>query len=148
MVYKEEERDLFSVPEEYYLAHCISADFGMRAGIVVAFNENFDMKRILQTKYPKYLQLWQESGCLGDCILEGRVLNLITKERCSDFPTYGSLQTALCRCKTICLKEGIKKIAMPLIGCGIDQLKWEHVSEIIKNVFHDTAIEVLVCIWK
>ena len=29
MKYKEEKRDLFSVPEDYYLAHCISADFGM-----------------------------------------------------------------------------------------------------------------------
>lgn len=29
MQYKEEIRDLFSVPEEYYLVHCISADFGM-----------------------------------------------------------------------------------------------------------------------
>lgn len=148
MVYKEEERDLFSVPEEYYLAHCISADFGMRAGIAVSFNERFDMKNMLKSKYPKYLQLWQGNGYLGDCILEGRVLNLITKERCFDFPTYGSLQTALCCCKTICLKEGVKKIAMPLIGCGIDQLKWEYVSEIIKNVFHDTEIEVLVCIRK
>lgn len=26
MVYKEEVRDLFSVPDDYYLAHCISAD--------------------------------------------------------------------------------------------------------------------------
>lgn len=27
MTYKEEIRDLFSVPNDYYLAHCISADF-------------------------------------------------------------------------------------------------------------------------
>ena len=26
---EKEVRDLFSVPEDYYLAHCISADFGM-----------------------------------------------------------------------------------------------------------------------
>lgn len=29
MIYREEVRDLFSVPDDYYLAHCISADFGM-----------------------------------------------------------------------------------------------------------------------
>lgn len=29
MVYKEENKDLFTVADEYYLAHCISADFGM-----------------------------------------------------------------------------------------------------------------------
>ena len=41
MIYKEEIRDLFSVPDDYYLAHCISADFGMGAGIVIEFNKRF-----------------------------------------------------------------------------------------------------------
>ena len=40
----EVKKDLFSVSEEYYLAHCISADFGMGKGIVVEFNKRFDMK--------------------------------------------------------------------------------------------------------
>lgn len=58
MIYKEEKRDLFTVPEEYYLAHCISADFGMGKGIVVEFNKRFDMKRKLQKTYPDYLNQW------------------------------------------------------------------------------------------
>lgn len=29
MTYKEEIRDLFTVPEDYYLVYCISADFEM-----------------------------------------------------------------------------------------------------------------------
>ena len=29
MTYREEYIDLFSIPEDYYLAHCIIADFGM-----------------------------------------------------------------------------------------------------------------------
>lgn len=49
MKYREENKDLFTVPEDYYLAHCISADFGMGKGIVVEFNKRFDMKRKLQT---------------------------------------------------------------------------------------------------
>ena len=44
MIYEEEQRDLFLVSEEYYLAHCISADFGMGKGIVVEFNKRFNMK--------------------------------------------------------------------------------------------------------
>lgn len=55
MIYREEIRDLFSVPDDYCLAHCISADFGMGKGIVVEFNKRFDMKHILQTKYPDYV---------------------------------------------------------------------------------------------
>ena len=52
MNYREEVRDLFSVPEEYFLAHCISADFAMGKGIVLEFNKRFDMKRQLRQKYP------------------------------------------------------------------------------------------------
>ena len=47
MKYSEEIKDLFSVGDEYYLAHCISADFGMGKGIVIEFNKRFDMKKKL-----------------------------------------------------------------------------------------------------
>ena len=49
MVYREVESDLFKVNKTYYLAHCISADFAMAAGIVVEFNKEFDMKRFVDT---------------------------------------------------------------------------------------------------
>jgi len=144
-VYREETRDLFSVPDDYHLAHCISADFGMGKGIVVEFNKRFDMKRKLQSQYPDYLSQWQNQGYSGDCILEGRVLNLITKERYFHKPTYDSLTTALTVCGITCLNNNIKKIAMPVIGCGLDRLQWEKVSEIIREVFRNTDIEILVC---
>ena len=34
----EEKRDLFDVSEDYYLAHCISADFALGAGIAKEVN--------------------------------------------------------------------------------------------------------------
>lgn len=55
MQYREEVRDLFTVSDDYYLAHCISADFGMGKGIVVEFNKRFNMKNILQRKYPNFV---------------------------------------------------------------------------------------------
>ena len=145
MIYKEETRDLFTVPEEYYLAHCISADFGMGKGIVIEFNKRFDMKRKLQSKYPDYVNEWHHNNWCGDCILEGRVLNLITKERYFHKPTYESLKSALLVCHLECVYNDITKIAMPIIGCGLDRLQWDKVSEIIKDVFKDTDIEILVC---
>ena len=47
MTYKEEVRDLFSVPDDYYFVQCISADFGMGKGIAVEFNKRFDTKNKL-----------------------------------------------------------------------------------------------------
>lgn len=145
MIYKEETRDLFSVPDDYYLAHCISADFGMGKGIAVEFNKHFDMKYKLQTKYPDYINEWHHTGRIGGCILEDRVLNLITKERYFHKPTYDSMHAALRSMKSACSCNNITKVAMPVIGCGLDRLQWSQVSEIIHEIFADTDIEILVC---
>lgn len=144
MTYKEEIRDLFSVPEDYYLAHCISADFGMGKGIVVEFNKRFDMKNKLQSKYPYFFKSFH-NVMNSACILEDRVFNLITKDRYFHKPTYESLTGALYDMKFQALDNNITKIAMPVIGCGLDKLEWSKVSEIIKGVFEDTDIEILVC---
>lgn len=145
MTYKEEIRDLFSVSEDYHLAHCISADFGMGKGIVTEFNKRFDMKNNLQTKYPDYLNQFTHHRTGGDCILEGRVLNLITKERYYEKPTIITMRLALQKMKKICIEQGIEKIAMPTIGAGLDRLKWENVVKQIQDVFMDEDIEILVC---
>ena len=149
MKYSEEVRDLFAVPNEYYLAHCISADFGMGAGIVVKFNKLFNMKQKLMSKYPDFIDKWDYQSTLcnnnGQCILEDRVFNLITKRNYWLKPTYDTLTAALLCMKSIAIEKNITKIAMPLIGCGLDKLEWSKVSEIIKEVFKDTDIEILVC---
>ena len=146
MIYKEEICDLFLVPEDYYLAHCISADFGMGKGIVVEFNKRFNMKSILQQKYPDYINIWHHKRIIGDCILENRVFNLITKERYWNKPTYETLTAALLKMKQLCIAYNIKKVAMPTIGCGLDRLEWHKVSNCLKEIFKDTEIEILVCI--
>ena len=146
MIYKEEVRDLFSVPEDYYLAHCISADFGMGKGIVVEFNKRFDMKNKLLAKYPDYREIrYNYLMFKGDCILEGKVLNLITKERYYQKPTYLTMKAALLTMRDICLNKNIKKIAMPTIGAGLDKLSWDMVSKEIQEVFCNTDVEILVC---
>jgi O-acetyl-ADP-ribose deacetylase (regulator of RNase III) len=146
MIFKEEKRDLFSVTEDYYLAHCISADFGMGKGIVVEFNKRFDLKNKLITEYPSYIKTW-DAKYEEDipCILEGRVFNLITKRNYWNKPTYTTFENALIAMKCLAQLNGVNKIAMPKIGCGLDKLQWDKVKEIITNIFDDTDIEVLVC---
>ncbi len=145
MLYREVQKDLFTVPDSYYLAHCISADFGMGKGIAVQFNEQFNMKQTLLRKYPDYLQYYQKNKLQGDCILEGRVLNLITKERYYQKPTLITMMTALSKMHQICQVRHITKIAMPLIGAGLDKLDWGKTSETLRYAFSDDDIEILVC---
>lgn len=145
MKYSEVQADLFEFAGDYALAHCISADFGMGRGIVVEFNRRFNMKNVLREKYPDYLREWYESGREHGCIYENGVLNLVTKERYYYKPTYDSLRGALEDMKIECLLNGIKKVAMPKIGCGLDKLLWNHVRVIIFDVFGNTDIEIKVC---
>ena len=141
MVYKEEVRDLFSV-SGYHLTHCISDDYALGAGIAVQFNRRFDMRR-------KLFSIRPQSPCFADtnghCILIDGVFNLVTKNKCLQKPTYATLTNALVDMKRQCIENDVKQIAMPLIGCGLDRLEWNDVSTIIRDVFDDTDIEVLIC---
>lgn len=145
MNYLEKKQDLFSVSETYYLAHCISADFALGAGIAVKFNKRFDMRMKLKTAYPNFLHEYSKTNMQGQCLLIDNVLNLVTKAKYYQKPTYATLYVALCHMRDICQIKNIKHIAMPVIGCGLDKLDWAKVSDMIKTVFKSTDIEILVC---
>jgi O-acetyl-ADP-ribose deacetylase (regulator of RNase III) len=134
MKYSEVRMNLFEAPKEYFLVHCIAADARMGAGIAVKFVENF----------PYIKRLRNENNKVGSCVKIKRVLNLITKKVSNGKPTYMSLRESLENCKDICIKENIQFLAMPKIGCGLDGLSWGLVSEIIKEVFKETNIEIRI----
>jgi len=137
MILKEEQRDLFSVPHGYYFAHCISGDFALGAGIAVKFDELYNMRKKLKNTTGNVTE-----NC---AILIDNVFNLVTKQRYFHKPTYASLRESLeDMIETIETLE-IEKIAMPMIGCGLDKLNWDTVKEIIEDVFEDIDIEILVC---
>ena len=148
MVYKEEIRNLFTVPEDYVLVHCISSDFAMGAGIAVQFAKMGVKEKLIQN-WPKK---WDGHGYIIPVGLKDRiVINLITKERYWMKPTYQTLRESLEALKEWIISENKVpwttplKIAMPLIGCGLDKLQWYEVSWIIKDVFINTDVEILVC---
>lgn len=139
MTIREEQRDLFTVPQGYYLAHCISADFALGAGIAKKFDEIYNMKFKLFKNYDGY-----EYEC-GDCLVVDNVFNLVTKPKCYHKPTYESLKEALEAMKEYMLYFDINKIAMPHIASGLDRLQWGQVLEIIKEVFEDMDVDILIC---
>ena len=151
MICKEEKCDLFSLPKEYMLAHCISADYALGAGIAKSFRDNLKVKDALLKLNNK--NGWDGKGrceivsvrnASGETIY---VANLITKCRYFHKPTYESLEESLLDFKRKLSHDfpEVKKIGMPLIGCGLDRLRWENVSVIIKQVFEKTDYEITVC---
>lgn len=143
MIYTEKIQDVFSVDSEYYLAHCISGDFTLGAGVAKAVDKKYDMRFKLFRDYP--IANGTRYGYVGKALLVDHVFNLVTKDLFCNKPSYKNLQLALQDMKTQCLANGITKIAMPLIGCGRDKLNWSEVSDWIVEIFDDTDIEILVC---
>ena len=139
MTIRTEKRDLFTVPQGWYLAHCISADFALGAGIAKTFDEVYDMRYKLHLHFPDYTY----EG--GDSLMVDNVFNLVTKEKCFHKPTYESLAAALTTMRHQIESFGIQKLAMPRIASGLDRLQWTKVLDVIEETLGDLDIEILVC---
>lgn len=146
MNYREVQQDLFTVPSDYALAHCISSDFALDAGIAKEFNRRFSMRSRLMLEYPEHhMALPFLPRCLTITCDGITIFNLTTKLLYWHKPTYSAITAALVCMRYSAYKHNITKIAMPRIGCGLDKLEWEKVSSIIKKVFSGRDIEILVC---
>ena len=145
MIIKEEIMDLFTVPQGYYLAHCISGDYALGAGIAKQFVENYNMRFKLHKNYP--IPDGEKFANVGQALLVDNVFNLVTKARVFHKPTYESLYDTLLDMRIQCEDLDISRLAVPLLGCGLDRLNWEQVKDVIEDVFDSTDIEILVCKW-
>lgn len=141
--YREIYADLFSVDNSYALVHCISSDFALGAGIAKEFAKRGVKDILIKNNERK----WDNKGyCLVVATKNHIVANLVTKENCYDKPTYDSLKESLIELRDWAIDHKVYKLAMPQIGCGLDRLEWPKVSAIIKEVFEDSGIAILVCI--
>lgn len=141
MILIEERGDLFELKDTHLLVHCISRDCVMGAGIAAQFRELYP--EMPERTFIYLNSLNYDRKCV---IYQGKIANLITKNRYYEKPTYDSLTESLLELKSIILSREIpiNKIAMPRIGCGLDRLKWKSVKRIITEVFDDTNIEIVV----
>ena len=137
-VFEKKEGDLFGCPSDESLAHCISADAHMGGGIAVLFKQKFGgVHDILAQKV--------EPG--GVAVLrrgERFIYHLVTKYRYWHLPSYKTLMQSLEAMRNHCRQNGVTKLAMPCIGCGIDRLAWDLVESIIKSVFSREEIKITV----
>ncbi len=148
MTIKEEKRDLFTMPKDYALAHCISADFALGAGIAKEFDKRFNCRRKLFDMYKRSLvPRWDKipNGCSVILLSDHVIFNLVTKRNYWNKPTLDTIKNALDWMKDQCEMYEINKVAMPRIGCGLDRQNWSDVKSLIEKVFADLDIEIVVC---
>ena len=141
MVFHIEELDLLNAPEDYSIAHCLSADLRLNMGIVVQINRKYDLRNLLKTAVS------ETPVDFPGCIVTGKVINLITKAKYNLKPGIDDLTQALVAMRREVEACGVRKIAMPKIGCGLDKLRWEDVEARIRQVFADCDdLEIMVCV--
>ena len=139
MYYREVQQDLFSVGDEYTLIQCISGDFALNKGLALEMQKKFAVRTRLQSKMRPF------TVPIGHCVYTEPVLNIVTEGYGQNKPTYETMYEGLFHLREAVEKLGIEAIAMPLLGCGLGQLKWPIVRALIKDIFEDTDIEILVC---
>lgn len=140
----EEKGNLFDLEEKYALAHCISLDCAMGAGIAVEFCKKFPkMKYSLLLRKETYREGYSPS-VMTYLYDHSIVFNLVTKERYWHKPTYESITQSINEMARLCNMNKIKYLAMPRIGSGLDRLQWDKVKRIIEEEFKDLDIEIIV----
>lgn len=142
MTIHEEKQDLLLVPQGYYLAHCISGDYTLGAGLAKKIDEVYDMKKKLKSIYPSHRY---QASRVGDAILVDNVFNLVDKEHYYDTADYEDLFDAILDMASQIDTKMVRKLAIPHLGCGKDHLDWAKVKLLIEKAFSDMDIDILVC---
>jgi len=107
------------------LAHCVSRDFAMSAGIAVIFSNLFGGKEELKNQnvnIGEVAWLYRDSRY---------IYYLVTKENYWWKPTYDSLRNSIRNLFILSKKHNVKSLSIPKLGCGLDGLQWAKVKQII-----------------
>lgn len=136
--YHELEGDIFLTDTNTAIGHCVSKCFTMSKGIGLQFRQKFSNidklinqnKRVKEIAHLQYNNKW--------------ILYLITKNKFNEKPTYPNIFETLINTKQFCLDKDITTLALPKIHSGLDGMKWNIISTMIKCVFQDTPIKILI----
>ena len=72
------------------------------------------------------------------------VYNLVTKERFCDKPNLSTLSKTLETMKIHAITNGVSTIAIPKLGCGLDQMNWQEVVKLLRDIFAYTDVQIVV----
>ncbi|XP_028135817.2 uncharacterized protein LOC114330619 [Diabrotica virgifera virgifera] len=136
---QEENRDLFDMPEDWSLAHCVAEDLRMGSGIAVVFRNVYNHVDILLNQH-------QKPGGLACLKLSKKyIFYLITKTKSNGKPTYKDFWCSMKKLRDVIKQLQVVKLAVPALGCGLDRLDWFTVKHMISFLFKDIPINIVVC---
>ena len=134
--------DLFDNIGKAYLAHCISADIKLGAGIALEFDKKFDMRFNIMFDR-KMAEDNFMPGINYPVYLVKDVFNIVTKKMYYDKPSYESFRDGIVAMRSMIVWHEASnmlkynKVCMPLLGCGLDKLDPNRVIPIIDMYLSD-----------
>ena len=121
--------------------HCIPADGKMSKGFADFHSQKIPGLRPTCKKAKLlmgyFFPLWDSTG-------RRFIYNLVTKERSFDKPDLSTLLTTLETRKSHAIMYGVSTIAIPKIGCGLDQMNWQEVVKLLRDAFAYSDVHVVV----
>ena len=131
------EGSVFEAPEGVALAHCVSADLAMSAGIAVQFVRRWpDIRSGYSRSEPGSLHVHSSS--------RGYIFNLITKERFDDKPSLEDFRKSIVALKSKMQALNIKTLAVPELGSGRDRLNLSKVIQVLQSILVEAGIGVIM----
>ena len=68
----------------------------------------------------------------------------MTKEKYSDKPDLQTLATTLQSMQSHATMHGVSTIAIPKIGCGLDQMNWQDVVKLLRDISAYSDVQIVV----
>ena len=71
------------------------------------------------------------------------IYNLVTEERFCDKPNLSALSKTLEAMKSHASINGVSTIATPKLSCGLDQMNWQEVVKLLRDIFAYTHVQLV-----
>ncbi|KAL4083100.1 hypothetical protein QTP88_028430 [Uroleucon formosanum] len=134
---KEVNGSLIELPEEYHIVSEIEKHYNFMSGVNYEIKQKFGNGQKLAPS--------KEIGEVNYLRDKDRyIIFLTTKSRNKQKATYENIYLSLLNLKLLCEKHSLNKLAMNKLGF-IDQLEWTQVRAMIRYVFRNTDIDVIIC---
>jgi len=134
---KEVNGSLIEAPEEYHIVSEIAKHYNFMSGV------NYELKQKFNTN-----QMLTPSKSIGEVnYLKNKdryIIYLTTKNKNKQKTTYENIYLSLLNLKLLCEKQALNKLAMNKLGFN-DKLEWSRVRAMIRYVFRNTNIEIIIC---
>ena len=127
--------------QPHCIGQCISADAKMSKEFADLLSPRLprlrDTCRRTKLLTGQTFPFWDQNG-------NRYIYNLVTKTKFSEKPNIISLSLTLEEMKSHSRLYGIYTIAIPKIGCGLDQMNWQEVLKLLRDIFAHSSVRIVV----